>query len=246
MSCPYAHDDAAYVLGALSPAERLELERHLDECDACAASVRSLAGLPGLLDRVDASVLEHASSDADPAGPPLPDTLLPALVREVDRGRRRRTYLVAGLAAAVTAVAALSVPLVTGDGDDQPPVASPSATTGAPSAAQTVSMTPVGEVPLQATVGLEAVRWGTRLLLTCTYDPRSVEYGVPAEADYVLVVRARDGSVEQVGSWRSAGGTTMQVPAGTAVDRADIAGVEVRTTDGRVVLRAHVAGRSGA
>jgi hypothetical protein len=95
-------------------------------------------------------------------------------------------------------------------------------------------------VPLQATVGLEAVRWGTRLLLTCTYDPRSVEYGVPAEADYVLVVRARDGRVQQVGSWRSAGGATMQVPAGTSVDRADIAGVEVRTTDGRVVLRARV------
>ena len=27
--CEHAHDDAAYVLGALSPAERLDYERHL-------------------------------------------------------------------------------------------------------------------------------------------------------------------------------------------------------------------------
>jgi anti-sigma factor RsiW len=255
MTCPYAHDDAAYVLGALTPAERLELERHLAECDACAGSVRALAGLPGLLDLVDPNVLEESSPDAVLDGsplhdqalhdPPLPETLLPALTREVDRGRRRRAYLVsglaAGLAAVVVTVAALSVSVVAQRSDDRPPVAAPSATTAAPSgAAQTVAMAPVGEVPLQATVGLEEVRWGTRLLVTCTYDPRSVEYGAPPEADYVLFVRDRDGGIQRVGSWRSTGGTTMQVPAATAVDRADIAGVEVRTTDGRVVLRARV------
>ena len=53
MSCPFAHDDAAYVLGALSPAERLEFERHLGRCDDCTRAVRELAGLPGLLGRVD-------------------------------------------------------------------------------------------------------------------------------------------------------------------------------------------------
>ena len=245
MTCPYAHDDAAYVLGALAPAERLELERHLAECDVCAGSVRAFAGLPGLLDLGDPSVLEDPSPDAVLHDPPLPETLLPALTREVDRGRRRRTYLVsglaAGLAAVVVTVAAVSVPLVAERSDDRPPVAGPSATTDAPSGAvQTVAMAPVGEVPLQATVGLEEVRWGTRLLVTCTYDPRSVEYGAPPEADYVLFVRDRDGGTQRVGSWRSAGGTTMQVPAATSVPRADIAGVEVRTTDGRVVLRARV------
>ena len=49
--CAFTHDDAAYVLGALSPAERLEFERHLAGCDDCSRSVRSLAGMPGLLDR---------------------------------------------------------------------------------------------------------------------------------------------------------------------------------------------------
>ena len=85
MSCDFAHDDAAYVLGALSPADRLAFERHLETCDACTRSVRSLAGMPGLLDRVDASVLENPPDD-----PPLPSTLLPALNRAVEDRRRRR------------------------------------------------------------------------------------------------------------------------------------------------------------
>ena len=59
MTCPFAHDDAAYVLGSLSPGERLDFERHLAGCAECARSVRALAGMPGLLDRVDAAVLEH-------------------------------------------------------------------------------------------------------------------------------------------------------------------------------------------
>ena len=51
MSCEFAHDDGAYVLGALSPAERLAFERHL--AAAPSAPARSeLAGLPGLLGRV--------------------------------------------------------------------------------------------------------------------------------------------------------------------------------------------------
>ena len=54
-------------------------------------------------------------------------------------------------------------------------------------------MTPVGEVPVEATVGLEQVKWGTRLLLTCTYEPQSVEYDLPPAVDYTLFVRTRDG-----------------------------------------------------
>ena len=232
MSCPHAHDDAAYVLGALGPAERLALERHLSGCDECARSVQALAGLPGLLDRVDANVLEHPSSY-----PPLPATLLPALTREVGRSRRRRTVAIAGLAASVAAVAALGAPLAADRWQDPPPSAGPTTSSAAPGSVETLAMAPVGDVPVRATVDLEQVRWGTRILLTCTYDPASVEYGVPREADYLLFVRTRDGRTEQVGSWRSVGGTTMEVPAATSTPRADIARVDVRTTDGLLVLR---------
>ena len=106
MSCEYAEQDGAYVLGALPAAERLAYEQHLTTCDECSRAVRQLAGLPGLLSRVDTTVLDDV-----PADEPVPDFLLPNLVREVRRTRRRRFLLVAGAAAAaVVAVLALALP----------------------------------------------------------------------------------------------------------------------------------------
>ncbi|MCZ2263463.1 anti-sigma factor family protein, partial [Isoptericola sp. QY 916] len=61
---PYREWDAAYVLGALSPADRRDYEEHLAGCDACRAAVAELAGLPGLLASVPA---EHALA-SDPRG----------------------------------------------------------------------------------------------------------------------------------------------------------------------------------
>lgn len=239
MSCGFAHDDAAYVLGALAPDERLDFERHLAGCDVCTRAVQELAGLPGLLGRVDPSVLEHPATD-----PPLPGTLLPALSREVVRGRRRRSLAAAGLAAAAVAVVAVGVPAAldgtdrgggTSPGDAASPSAGASGTT--PDGVVSRPMSPVGDVPVEATLGLEQVTWGTRLLLTCTYEPRSVEYDLPHAVDYTLVVRTRGGKAEQVGSWRSVGGTTMRVAAATSARPAEITSVEVRTSGGRVVLQ---------
>jgi hypothetical protein len=98
-------------------------------------------------------------------------------------------------------------------------------------------MAPVGDVPVAASLGLEQVKWGTRLLLTCSYEPQSVKYDLPPAVDYTLFVRTRGGRAEQVGSWRSIGGTTMHLAAATSSNRGDIESVEVRTPDGRVVLR---------
>ena len=98
-------------------------------------------------------------------------------------------------------------------------------------------MQPVGDVPVRATVTLEQVTGGTRLELACTYDTESVPYALPPEVDYLLFVRTRDGRAERVGSWRSVDGMPMQLSAATATDVADLGSVEVRTVDGRVVLR---------
>ncbi len=230
MSCEFAHDDGAYVLGALSPTERVAFKQHLAECEECNRSVAALAGLPGLLARVDAGVLEEPSVDE------LPATLLPALLGEVRRDRRRRTLTTIGLAAAAAVVAAV-VPIGLGQlGDEPAPPDGPSASESDDAAAP-LPMDTVGEVPVTATVSLEEVTWGTRLGLTCTYDPASVGYDLPPEADYELFVTTRSGQVEQVGSWRSVSGREMQIVAATAATSAELASVEVRTVDGRVVLR---------
>jgi anti-sigma factor RsiW len=50
--CPYRISIASYVLGALPPAERREVDVHLRTCEECRAELVGLAGLPGLLARL--------------------------------------------------------------------------------------------------------------------------------------------------------------------------------------------------
>jgi hypothetical protein len=229
--CEFAHDDAAYVLGALPPAERLAFERHLATCADCARSVGQIAGLPGLLARVPLDVVESA-----PAPEPLPDTLLPALLDEVRRGERRRRWLIGlAVAAAVATIAAASVAIVGTLGDDGgTPRAEPSATV---STAPPEEMTPLGDSGDVASVALTPVAWGTRLDLECRWvggdgDEPGYDHG-DGSGSYALVVRSTQGDVQQVATWRALPGKTMRVTGATALDRDDIAAVEVRTADGR-------------
>jgi hypothetical protein len=233
VSCRFAHDDAAYVLGALTPMDRLAFEQHLRDCGRCTAAVRELAGLPGLLGRVDATALEEPS-----AAEPLPDTVLPRLARGVRRRRRRRTFAAVAASAAAAAVAVgVGLGAAHLQREEGVPAASPGED-GTTSPGVTRRMRPVGDVPVDASLVMEGVDWGTRLELTCTYDSGLVDYALPPAVDYVLVVRTEDGRREDVGSWRSVDGRTMRLTAGTAADPDEIASVEVRTPDGRVVLTA--------
>ncbi|WP_206064954.1 zf-HC2 domain-containing protein [Nocardioides sp. JQ2195] len=186
--CGFEHEDGAYVLGALSPEDRIAFEKHLPGCAACATSVRELAGLPGLLSRVPAPSL-----DADEQPMPVPDTLLPSLLRRVRARRRRQGWYAGGVAAAVTVIA-LSVGVAighhNGDGNgdghlaangeettrttdqpsQQPSTPQPSAPTSAPPTAAAREFTTVGTAPISGWVSLTSVPWGTRLDLTCSYD----------------------------------------------------------------------------
>ena len=228
MSCGYADWDGSYVLGALSPSERLEFEQHLAACPDCARSVRELAGLPGLLSQVDPTVLETPTSDV-----PVPATLLPALVREVRRSGRRRTLTTAGLAAAAVLVAAVPVAIGVRHGGSSPRATTSVGSTAAPTGRP---MLVLGRAPVRADLALERVAWGTRLYLTCTYAPTPEQYELPSSVTYALLVRTRDGRTEQVGTWRSQEGRTMRLVAATAASRGDIASVQVRAPDGRTVL----------
>ncbi|WP_028651749.1 anti-sigma factor family protein [Nocardioides halotolerans] len=243
-TCGHDHEDGAYVLGALSPEERVAFERHLPGCAECAQSVRELAGLPGLLARVPVEIL-----DPEQLPTPVPDTLLPALVREVRRSHRRRTWLTAGLVAAAAAVAICAVGVATLGGDDDgrreagptiaPTIAqtaTPTVPTTAPTTAAPVLMSPVGDEPISGWLSLTQVGWGTRLELECSYAEESEDYHDPAWSTYTMVVRTGDGASEQVASWKAVPGKTMRLAAATASDVDDIARVEVRTAAGETVL----------
>jgi anti-sigma factor RsiW len=230
MSCPYAQDPAAYVIGSLSPAERLEFEKHLAECDDCTRAIRELAGLPGLLGRVEPSVLEQPVLDR-----PVPDTLLPTLSREVRSARRRRTLIAAGAAVAVVAVLVPVLVSQLGAPERSQPD-TPEDSSDSP-ALVSEPMRPVGDVPLKASVSMESVTWGTRLGLTSTYDRWAMDKRLPPSMHYTLCVHTWDGRTEEVASWRSVDGMTMEVPAATSATQDDISSVQVRAPDGRVVLR---------
>ncbi|PXY19200.1 anti-sigma factor family protein [Prauserella muralis] len=210
---PFATFDAAYVLGSLSPEDRAAFEQHLRHCDACARSVRELAGLPGLLAQVD------DRHQLDP--PPPPPELLPRLLARVRALRRRR--LVAGVAAVVVAVAAcvavvLAVVLPPEDG-----VRGGSA------------MTPLGAYPVSASVNLTEAAWGTRVDMSCSYEGGR-------GGDYVLVAVRRDGTEEQLASWQAVPRNTAELSIGTPLRTAEIDALEIRVPGGPVLLRLPVTG----
>ncbi len=145
MTDPFVTYDAAYVLGALSPEDRFAYEKHLRGCDRCAASVRDLAGIPGLLAQAGAPAL----LDEEPA--PSPE-LLPTVLNRVRRGRRiQRAVTTTAAGVAVAASVTLAV-VLTG----------PIAASGNP-------MTPLGDYPVTAEVAMSATDSGTKVDLTCSY-----------------------------------------------------------------------------
>jgi hypothetical protein len=233
----FREHDAAYVLGALSMDERREFEAHLRACDSCSSAVRELAGVPGLLATVPLAVAELG-----PVGP-VPETLLPSLVRMVRRQRSKQRWLV-GMAAAAAAVSVGLGGVVLADrpGDITASHPTGSATASpisptSPTAAPARSMKAMSRTPLAAQVSVNGVAWGTRLDLTCTYTigDRGGYLGGDGPA-YVLVVHAKDGKSEQVATWRAVPGRVMRLSGATQLSPSEIATVEVRTAGGTPLL----------
>jgi hypothetical protein len=200
--------DAAFVLGALDPAEQAEFELHLEGCPDCRARVDELLGLAPLL----AALPETAFTVADP---PPPDGLLLSLQREVRRGRNRRRWYYASASAAAAAVLILATTLLVRHDSSAAPVAAATATFRAmanPSAA-----------PLHVDAAVTTVGWGTRIDLRCSYDP-SVTSG---EYRYGLVVVDTAGASHDAGSWKATPGRVTKFTGGSSLPVSDIAQIEI-------------------
>lgn len=89
-----------YVLDALEPDEMEAMRRHLASCTRCSAEVRSLSGLPALLDRA------RAEDEVETLSPGLEEEVLDRFVRERAKARPRRSRW-PRLAIAAVAIAAL-------------------------------------------------------------------------------------------------------------------------------------------
>ncbi|MGP3536235.1 anti-sigma factor family protein [Microbacterium sp. RD1] len=208
--------DAAYVLGALSPTDRRIFEDHLAQCPSCRAAVAELAPTVGLLSRVPA---ERARAlEAVPEEPAA--TVRDGTFARVRRARtRRRTAWI--LAAAVALVlGGIAVPVSVG-------LTMPQGSVHA--------LSDLAGTPIEASVRLTDVAWGTRIDLECSY--RSGGKDVPEDGwPYALAVVGTDGTATTVSTWRAAPGATTRLSAGTDLALGDIGAVEIRTLDGADVL----------
>jgi hypothetical protein len=107
MRCTQTVEAGAYVIGALSPPERYNYERHLAVCAGCRYEVAQLAGLPGLLGRLDARTAASVGTTTPGAPPRVLDSVLNRARAESLRGRRRRTWERVGTLAVAACLALL-------------------------------------------------------------------------------------------------------------------------------------------
>ena len=213
----FEHDDAAYVLGLLSNSERAAFETHLMACAACAERVRELSSTADALEGISADDLLALGEVADE---PMPDTLLPGLLRRAGvRQRRQRRFTTGVSAFAAACLVALAVVVWPSDGSSQAP--------------RPQAMSALVATPLRATAALSPVGWGTRISLDCSYPdylPRGTERA------FGLTIVAKDGTRQLLGTWTVAAGVHTKFTSGTSLPASAIRSVQITSSDGVKVL----------
>ena len=238
MRCEHEHDDGAYVLGALSPAERAAYERHLATCSFCREAVSDISTLPDLLSRLDAKefarLLDPSLTADDPAitgrrahpGASLRDYATSSAL-SASRGKRRKNLSVRVLSTVASAVlvAIIAVGVVAWTRDTPAPAGPP--------AGPAVAMTPVeGASPVTATVRLTSTAGGTKVDLVCSYSKS-------ADRPYTfrLIAYVPDEDQEQIGSWQASPGATFPMDGVTHFARGSLSRLELVRFDGKALLR---------
>jgi hypothetical protein len=247
----FAQWDAAYVLGALSPADRREYEEHLASCPACQEAVSELAAIPGLLAQVspadaamlsmavdnqtghgetatatEAELMETGSIETEliEAGPP--PSLLPKMIKKARNRRRKMLAAVAGIAAAVVLVIgglAIGTGLI--------PLR--------PDSPQRVAFSQVVPSSITAVADLVPGRDGTQIKVECVYaevnDPRPGG----AHDTYSIFVVDRAGHSSEIKEWPATPNKQMRPSGMTPLQLSQIADLEIRESDtNEVLLRA--------
>jgi len=214
---PYARLDAVYLLGALDPDERSAYEAHLASCRRCRASLDEVSAIPPLLAGLDQSVF---TAPPQACATPVPDTLLPRLLRAAGRERARRRRLTTGLVliAAACAIALTVIVLPPSSGGANP----------VPRAMAELVATPV-----DATIALQPRSWGTEIYLTCWYPRNAAE---PPSDRYELVAHGTGGATYDLGSWRLARGRRVIFTSGTALTETQIKNLQITQPNGLAIL----------
>lgn len=206
-SDPHRISLGAYVLGALDPAERADLDSHLETCHECREELARLASLPGLLSRLTET---QVLTDELQPSPALLDRVLAAVVQERRTARRRSLLTVAtgALAAAAAAIAFFAWP------------------SSSTAAVHVSASNPATHV--RAHAALASNHWGTAITLSLS--------GVKPEERCELLAIARDGHREVAGTWQASYRGYAAVTGATAIPEKSIVALDVVTVDGQQLL----------
>ena len=222
------HALGVYVLGAIEPADRTQVDEHLATCAECREELASLAGLPALLRRVPTAEAERlaVADQADSATDEKPrDDLLPSLLARTAQARRVRRWRELAAAAAVVVLAlgaGAAGASVLGSGPAPPPAAHGQAS----HTWHTVSAVD-GRTGATLTVKYASVHWGT--LMTAQVS------GIPAGTVCQFQVTDAQGHHMVVGSWRvEYQGRPAWYPASTSLTDSNLQSFQV-TAGGKVL-----------
>jgi hypothetical protein len=205
-----------YVVGALDPRERADVEAHLARCPACRDELAILAPLPGLMSRLTVDEAVSGPPPLDPAvnGGAMLERLLTAASRDRRVAAHRRWLAVAAAAAVIAG-----------------------GTTAGVAIHHSMSATHWQQVSAQADgvhmrVDIQPASTGTSMQLWL----RGVRSGERCQ----LIAVADDGSQDIAGSWEATYSGTARIRGTTSITRAHLTRLVIRTYDGTTLVSAAV------
>lgn len=210
MMCDRTVQLGAYVLGAVSAAERESIDKHLDECKICRAELVGFAPLPGLMRRVSADDVDAVADEAVADMPP------PELPQKLPPRRPARRWWVLAIASACLLILAVAVGGLILPGSRHPET----------TAATVVLAGDDATTGVKATARATARPWGSGVRLRLQY--------VQLRAHCSLVVNARNGTTEVAGSWvANSRIDDTDIPGASSLSLNDIASMDVYTNTGK-------------
>jgi Putative zinc-finger len=214
-----------YVLGAIDPAERAQVDEHLATCPECREELASLAGLPAMLRKVpvvEAERLAAAEEDPELTGMPSPE-ILTSLLGRTANVRRVRRWRGLAVAAAVALVAVAGGAAVTNalEPGGSGPIGHTQVTTWQKSSG-------TGPAGAHLTVRYRHQSWGTEMEVNVT--------GLRPGSVCEFQVTNKNGGKSVVGSWVLWEGNAWY-PASTSLGEEDLSAFQV-TIHGHVVASA--------
>ncbi len=212
----------AYVLGALEPHERRDVEDHVAHCATCRDELASLSALPPLLDRL---TVEEATTDIGSVSAELAARGRRAAADEHVRLRRHlRRWRVAAIAAAIAAV--VSVAMAWQPWQEPPD-------------RLVARLVPVSDdaAAVEGTIAAYAWEWGS------TIEIRVED--LPPRTAYLVWAVAEDGRRERAGTWGPTEDGEATVRAASAILRPTLASVQVTDPEGAPLFEAAFATGTG-